>query len=454
MRILLVSPRYRTHIVAPHLGLGYLASALRRDGHDVGILDGLREEVRYDPGRWDLVGLTAMTTYFPEMVAEVRRAKAAGLPTIIGGPHVIADPLGSLRQSGADWACAGEGELLMQALAAGRDARTIEGLCRWEDGKPVANPPAPFHNAIDDFGGPAWSLIDPRSYPPAPHGMIARRFPLAPIITSRGCPYACTYCSAPITAGKKMRYRDPEAVVEEMTLLARDYGVREIQIEDDNFTIRREHVVEICERLVRRRLPLVWSLPNGVRIDRLDPELLRLMKRAGCYLMALGIESANQRILDMVKKKLDVELVRRVVGWVTDTGIEAWGFFMIGFPTETREEIERTIDFGLSLPLHQVQFTKTTPLPGTEIYDWWRREHAGEGEIDWSTFNYYAFNADWSPVTPRELGRLQRRGHVRFYLRPRNLARVVGRLRPAQYAWVMRRLANLRGVGRVAPSEA
>src|SRR5262249_3237252 len=132
VRVLLISPRYQTHIVAPHLGLGYLASALRREGHDVGILDGLREDVRYDPARWDLVGLTAMTTYFPEMVAEVRRAKAAGLPTIIGGPHVIADPLGSLRQSGADWACAGEGELLLQALAAGRDPKTIDGLCRWE----------------------------------------------------------------------------------------------------------------------------------------------------------------------------------------------------------------------------------------------------------------------------------------------------------------------------------
>ena len=107
-----------------------------------------------------------------------------------------------------------------------------------------------------------------------------------------------------------MRYRDPEAVVDEIECLHRRYGVREIQIEDDNFTIKRQHVVEICEHLIARDLPVIWSLPNGVRIDRLDPELLRLMKRAGCYLMALGIESATQRILDMVKKKLDVGLVR------------------------------------------------------------------------------------------------------------------------------------------------
>ena len=454
MRVLLVSPTYDTHIVAPHLGLGYLASALLRQGHAVTVLDGVREEIRYDPKDYDLVGLTAMTTYFPEMVQEARRAKALGLPTIIGGPHVIADPLGSLRQSGADYACAGEGELLITELAAGKDPATIRGLCYWKDGRAVANPPAEFYRHIDEFGGPAWDLIDPRSYPPAPHGMIARRFPLAPIITTRGCPYACTYCSAPLTAGKAMRYRDPEAVVDEIECLHRRYGVREIQIEDDNFTIKRQHVVAICERLIARDLPVIWSLPNGVRIDRLDPELLRLMKRAGCYLMALGIESATQRILDMVKKKLDVGLVRQVVGWVKDAGIEAWGFFMVGFPTETREEILRTIAFALSLPLDRVQFTKTTPLPGTEIYDYWRA-HDGRGEeVDWTAFNYYAFNASWSEVSAEELASLQRWGHRRFYLRPRNFWRVVRRLRPAQYAYAARRLTNLGVFGQRAAGGA
>jgi len=212
--------------------------------------------------------------------------------------------------------------------------------------------------------------------------------------------------------------------------------------------------VAICERLIARDLPVIWSLPNGVRIDRLDPELLRLMKRAGCYLMALGIESATQRILDMVKKKLDVGLVRQVVGWVKDAGIEAWGFFMVGFPTETREEILRTIAFALSLPLDRVQFTKTTPLPGTEIYDYWRA-HDGRGEeVDWTAFNYYAFNASWSEVSAEELARLQRWGHRRFYLRPRNFWRVVRRLRPAQYAYAARRLTNLGVFGQRAAGGA
>ena len=232
MRVLLISPKYNSHIIAPHLGLGYLASSLLRHGHTVKVLDGAREEIVYDPKEFDLVGLTAMSTYFPEMVLEVKRVKAHGLTTIIGGPHIIADPVGSLKQSGADYACSSEGEIVINELASGKNPAEIKGLCYWQDGKIMANPPAPFYRYIDEFGGPAWDLIDPRSYPLAPHGMIARAFPLAPIITTRGCPYSCTYCSAPITAGKAMRFRDPDLVVDEIETLYRKYGVREVQISE------------------------------------------------------------------------------------------------------------------------------------------------------------------------------------------------------------------------------
>lgn len=441
-KVLLVSPCYKTHIVAPHLGLGYLAAALRRAGHEVVVQDGLREKIKYE-GEYDLVGVTAMTTYFPEAVAEIRRWKALGHKTIIGGPHVIADPEGSVMQSDADYACAGEGELALTALANGADPTQVPGLL-WREGDSVRRSVAPnFYPDIDDFGEPAWDLIDPRSYPPAPHGMIAKSFPLAPMVTTRGCPYRCSYCSAPATAGRRLRTRAPEKIVSEMERLVRDHGVREIQIEDDNFTLNRRHTVAVCEEMLRRNIKVNWSLPNGVRIDKLDPELLALMKRAGCYLMALGIESANQRILNMVSKDLDVETVRQVVGWVAKSGIEAWGFFMIGFPTETLAEVRNTIEFALSLPLTRAQFTKTTPLPGTPIYEWWKREWGAGVDINWATFNYYEFNSDWSEVPAEELNRLQKQAHLRFYRRPKNFLKIVRSLRPRQYTYVMRRLLNL-----------
>ena len=233
MRILLISPSYNSYIVAPCLGLGYVASALKENGHDVLVLDGLREKIEYDPSEWDLVGVTAMSTYFPECIHEVKKAKSFGLKTIIGGPHVICDPMQSLIDSGADYAAIGEGERTLIQLASGIPPTQVDGLAYWENGKPIQSKQSDkmigdtksgnttflmkedmytlqigklkrdFQINIDDFGQPDWASIDPRTYPVAPHGMIAHAHPIAPIITTRGCPYSCTYCSAPITAGNE-----------------------------------------------------------------------------------------------------------------------------------------------------------------------------------------------------------------------------------------------------------
>ena len=421
---------------SPHLGLGYLATSLKQAGHKVKILDNLREKIIYDPKDWDLVGVTAMSTYFPELCKEVKKAKSFGLKTIIGGAHIICDPGQSLIDSGADYAAAGEGERTITQLASGLHPSKVEGLYYWEDGKPkkstpdlsqmfkekkmyttkIGNQSRDFINNADDFGEPAWEIMDPRTYPQTmPHGTVYKESPFAPIITTRGCPYSCTYCSAPITAGKKMRYRDPIKVVDEIENLINNYGVKEIQIEDDNFTLRRSHAVGVCEEIIKRKIKVHWSLPNGVRIDKLDPELLALMKKSGCYYMALGIENANQRILDMIKKRLDKNMVRKVVKWVKESGIDAVGFFMIGLPTETKEEIMNTINFSCSLDLERASFHKAVPLPGTEMYDLWLKNYSKDKKIDWKTFRVDQFNANWAAVTPKELERLQRLAFFKFY---------------------------------------
>ena len=473
LKILLISPMYNSSIVAPCLGLGYLASALKKNGHDVLILDGLREKIEYNPSEWDIVGVSAMSTYFPECIEEVKKAKSYGLKTIIGGPHIICDPIQSLIDSGADYAAIGEGERTMTQLAAGLPPAQVDGLAYWNNGKVVQSKQSDtmigetesgattflmkenmytlqvgklkrdFQLNIDDFGRPDWSSIDPRTYPVAPHGMIAHAHPIAPIITTRGCPYSCTYCSAPITAGKRMRYRDPKNVVDEIEMLINDFGVKEIQIEDDNFTLNRKHCITICEEILKRGIKVLWSLPNGVRIDKLDKEMLLLFKKAGCVSMALGIESANQRILDMIKKELNQEIVKKVVQDVADVGIETVGFFMIGFPTETKQEIENTINFALELPLTRAIFAKVTPLPGTELFDLWEEKYSETGKVDWKTFNYYQFDADWADCSFEEIAKLQTRATLRFYLRPKQLLTMLKQLNFAQYKRAITRLAKI-----------
>jgi len=473
LKVLLISPMYNSSIVAPCLGLGYLASALKKNGHDVLILDGLREKIEYNPSEWDIVGVSAMSTYFPECIEEVKKAKSYGLKTIIGGPHIICDPIQSLIDSGADYAAIGEGERTMTQLAAGLPPAQVDGLAYWDNGKVVQSKQSDsmigdtesgattflmkenmytlqvgklkrdFQLNIDDFGRPDWSSIDPRTYPVAPHGMIAHAHPIAPIITTRGCPYSCTYCSAPITAGKRMRYRDPKNVVDEIEMLVNDFGVKEIQIEDDNFTLNRKHCITICEEILKRGIKVLWSLPNGVRIDKLDKEMLLLFKKAGCVSMALGIESANQRILDMIKKELNQEIVKKVVQDVADVGIETVGFFMIGFPTETKQEIENTINFALELPLTRAIFAKVTPLPGTELFDLWEEKYSETGKVDWKTFNYYQFDADWADCSFEEIAKLQTRATFRFYMRPKQLLTMLKQLNFAQYKRAITRLAKI-----------
>jgi len=463
MRILLISPKYDQYIVAPHLGLGYLSSSLKKDGHEVKILDGAREETTYNPEEWDIIGVTAMSTYFPECCMEVEKAKSFGLKTIIGGPHIICDPEQSLIDSQADYAAIGEGERTINQLASGVEPHLVEGLVYWKDGKAVRSKPIDksliatkemyklrigdqtrdFKIDIDDFGQPDWESIDPRSYPPVPHGMIAKGYPLAPIITTRGCPYSCTFCSAPITAGKRMRYRDPQKVVDEIEMLVNEYGVKEVQIEDDNFTLTRSHVVDVCNEIIKRKIKIFWSLPNGVRIDKLDYELLRLMKKSGCWMMSLGIESGSQRILDLIKKRLSKDVVKETVQDIRDAGIEAVGFFIIGFPTETKEEILETINFACSLPLNRAQFGKATPLPGTELYYIWLEKYAKNEKIDWKTFNYYQFYADWSECTAREISKLQTKAVFKFYCSQFRLFKTIASLRPAQYLSFFKRVIRI-----------
>ena len=464
MNILLISPKYDATIIAPHLGLGYLSSSLKKNGHKVKILDGTREDVDYDPKEWDIVGLTAMSTYFPEACKEVERAKSYGLKTIIGGAHIICDPEQSLIDSQADYAAIGEGERTMNQLASGIDPSLVEGLVYWKDKKPIRSKPdlkdliktkkmyttkigsqaRDFQIDIDDFGEPDWDSIDPASYKKEmPHGMIYKSLPLAPIITTRGCPYSCIYCSAPITAGKRMRYRDPVKVVDGIELLIKKYGVKEIQIEDDNFTLKRTHVIAFCEELIKRNIKIDWCLPNGVRIDKLDPEMLRLMKKSGCYQMSLGIESANQRILDLIKKRLNKNLVRDVVNEVKKSGIQAVGFFIVGFPTETKEEIKETIDFACSLNLDRANFTKATPLPGTELYDMWLEKYAKNKKIDWKTFAMEQFSADWADCSAKEISRLQTYGFLKFYLTRFRFLKLLLSLRRHQLVTFVKRILKV-----------
>jgi radical SAM superfamily enzyme YgiQ (UPF0313 family) len=264
--------------------------------------------------------------------------------------------------------------------------------------------------------------LEPLRYQAYPPTLFVRQRPFAPIIASRGCPYQCTYCGGHNVSGHRPRQRSVNHVLEEIGLLHQQYGIREIHIEDDNFTLNRPWVVEFCERLIATGWGLTWTMPNGVRLDSLDLDLLTLMRRAGCYLIIIGVESGSDRILQQMRKRLTVRQVEEKTTLMHRAGILTHALFMVGYPDEQPEDMQATMDLSLRLPLSGAHFSSFRPLPGTECAE----QLLASGEI--STLLHPAQSSTFASVvyaprgmTVEQVKKWQQRMLAAFYLRPRIL---------------------------------
>jgi anaerobic magnesium-protoporphyrin IX monomethyl ester cyclase len=438
MDVLLVKPVNYSHQIVPPLGLGYLATALSRNGHRVALLDCIKERMDFDRFEQylrkhpaDMVGFQTFSCDLKNVArqAEIAKRVRPGIVTVAGGPHPSALPEQTVRENPAlDFALAGEAETGLPMLAAelenGRMGfEHVPGLV-WRNEHAVrCNAPA-LVDDLDSLGFPMWELIDPRDYPVAVSGFFYKNAPIAPIVTTRGCPHLCTFCGGRAVSGRKLRRRSPGNVIREIEMLKADYGVREFQILDDNFTASRKFVSEICTELIERKLNMTWCLPNGVRIDTLNDDLLTLMRKAGCYEFAVGIESGSQRVLDHMKKHLTLEQIERGVSMVSRHGINVNGFFITGYPWGDEDDIRKTIEFACKLDLRRANFTNFLPLPGTESTRL-LMEEGRLNDVDWSEM-FYAKTAFAPPgMTKAELKRWQRRAFLRFYLRPRQIIAMI-----------------------------
>jgi anaerobic magnesium-protoporphyrin IX monomethyl ester cyclase len=446
MKVCLVRPFHHSHLIQPPLALGYLAAYLQQHGHRTTVIDGLCERLSdADLAERcvgaDLVGISCLSDYWPQTRELTRELKRRGLRVVLGGPHVTFVPQKALRDSGADFVVVGEGEgallELLAVLAESGRPEGVPGVATPKHPDPVQRELLPDLNALPF---PDWDQCPPAGYPPAPHGGVAKNYPIAPITSSRGCPYACSFCSSPYLWQRKIRFRDPENVVAEIEHMVLRHGVREIHFEDDNLTLKRDHVAQICEGILRRGLEISWATPNGIRCDKVDADLLALMRRSGCYSVAFGIESANPEILRRCGKKTSIDTIDRAISLASQAGLITQGFFIFGLPGETEATIQETIDFAAGSRLDKAQFLLLDVMPGCKLWE----EH-GHETPELSTYQSY-HDLSWCPegLDPEVLKRAPSRAFRTFFASPRRILRMLRLVKPAQLRYVLRRVADFR----------
>lgn len=436
MRVLLINPPskgiyYRLGLVLPPLGLAYLAELVRRRGHGVDILDlnvdrqGLQG---LDWTQWDLVGISGDTSRHPAAMDIARQAKEAGRIVVMGGYHATFMDEDTLRSGVVDYVVRGEGENvfpdLVDCLAAGAKPFAVRGLSFLVDGQVYRTPDAEPVKDLDALPLPARDLLPMHKYR---HSHLNGRR-LTSMVTSRGCPYNCFFCSSSSFAGRRWRARSAKSIVNEIEHITSKYNYGAIAFLDDNFTLSPRRVQEICQEIVKRGLDIFWWC--FARVDTLvrNERMVEEMAKAGAKMVFLGLESASETMLQAYKKGFTTDVAAKAVKLLKSYGIRVWGSFIVGGLGETKEAIRRTVEYARWLNPDIAEFSILTPFPGTELF---RRAQA-ENRIatyDWSRFDggHAVMNTD--KLSQREIALETIRAYIRFYGRWSRLAQVLSGLK-------------------------
>jgi len=417
----------------PSLGLAYIAAVLERAGHSVSYLDYSAE--RYTVGdtvsvlgryseKFDFIGLTATTPTINNALAIASRAKEIfpEAKIIIGGVHASVLPDEVMASPVVDFVAIGEGEETMLELVSGQEASTILGLCYKEDGRIIKNDLRPLIPDLDSIPLPAYHLLPMDKYHPSVG--FYKRLPAMLLMATRGCPGQCTFCHN--TFRGRIRKRPAKKVIEEIKILQRDYKIKEIAFYDDTFTLFRDVVKEFCDIVEAEKIDITWSC--FTRVDRIDEDLLRSMKRAGCHSILFGVESADEQILQNITKGISLDRVVAAVKLARRVGLETRASFMIGNQGETEETIKKTIDFAVRLDPDEMQLNITTAYPGTELFSW-ARERGYLKSLDWNDYVTSNVVFELPGLDKTKLQFYYELAYRKFYFRPKIILRRLSHIR-------------------------
>jgi anaerobic magnesium-protoporphyrin IX monomethyl ester cyclase len=432
--------------VYPSMGIAYVASVAEAAGHEIRVIDaeaagidfhGIQDEIRRF--RPHVIGMQTFCANLPRcyQVAEDAKSIDPGIQIVLGGVQATLFPEHQLKNPSIDFVVCGEGEYtfrhLLEMLQTQGNPYDIPGLVhRTDTNTIVKNPPRQLISDLDELPLPALHLFPMDCYHSSSQLRGNRTLHL---LTSRGCPFNCSYCSGDLIYGKTYRFRSPSKVIEDIRYLQSEYHIDSLQFYDETFTVNRKRIFELCDALDRENLRIPWAC--FARVDLVDEELLARMKNSGCYQIFFGVETGVPRLLEKIRKGTTLDQARKAFRLTRKLGIETVASFMLTLPEETYEETQQSIRFGLELDPDYVYWLTFVPYPGTDLAD----QALNTGEIinkDPTTYNVFneivyvpeGRNAD-------EIRQTVARAYRRFYLRPIYIIRQIVKLfrLPPNKAW-------------------
>ncbi|HMK95148.1 MAG TPA: radical SAM protein [Candidatus Limnocylindrales bacterium] len=401
------------------LGLMYVAAVLTKTGYQTEILDAfmtdasfqktgetitvgmpfekIKQEIR--SRKPDILGIAGPFTCQIEnsvKVSDLAKQVNPDILAVVGGPHVTTVPKEFLEEArSVDIAVTGEGEYIMPEIAGYLEGKKqlneILGIAYRKDEEVKVNPSRPFIRNLDELPYPAYDLIEMELYlSPKKVGYRSFRNRAISMITSRGCPFNCCFCSVHLHMGKGFRAHSAEYVLNHVQYVVEKFNVKNIFFEDDNLTLDLARFEAICDGLIQERIRIGWETPNGVRADCLNRNLLQKMKKSGCKSVFFGVESGDQQILDnVICKSLDLNRVVEVAKICKDINLKTGAFYIIGFPGEKKENMQKTVDFALRLKRDfdvGMHLFFATPSYGTKLYEECKSKGYIRENLTWNSF--------------------------------------------------------------------
>lgn len=382
MKVLFIIPETKSMFgtekgipIHPHVGIAYLIAILKANHHQFQIIDcGVENNwsnkfkttiKNFSP---DIIGITGFSYAYNYLYQTIKKIKSIStIPIILGGPHVSATKNKILKETKVNFAMYSESETsirnFLKVFSQKKpDFSRVPNLIWQQKNKIIINQPAPLIHDLDKLPFPDYESFNLPAYPCFQEKII-------PLITSRGCPYGCNYCSVKLSMGQSFRPRSPQNVIDEIKYWYQK-GFTNFDFNDDCFTLDINRAETICNLIIKNKLHIKFQLYNGIRVNNITLKFLQKLKKAGCFFIAYGCESGSQKILDRIKKNITLDQVRQAVNFTNKAKIKHAVNFIIGHQDETYQDALETLNFAKSLNCNYVNFYNLVPYPGTEVYDW------------------------------------------------------------------------------------